>query len=360
MVSPTRTTNTPAPTPDPRDLTLLGRLRYWILNAQITQQFGPSSLPGEPSYMGFANFHKGVDLVGPRGDTVYSPASGRVVGAGQLPGWAGANVVKILAPNGFLYTLAHFASINVRQGDLIRAGESVGVQGSTGYSTAEHTHLEVTAPNGQAVNLGTNTKQVFWTLAHGLGFGLGYSPVGYPAGVGDNTPPSPTANPLPVLAGLIRGLKYQPAQYQEPTDTGQKDTGTGRTPGDICGPAPAITDPAKLANWLSCMVAETANGAAAGTIDKLDVGTQVSSFFSTHLAEFAVGGLGLILLFAGLRSLTNEPPVQVVTQPIKDATGAAASTVGAVATRGASVAGKVGARRAARGAASASKKGASA
>ena len=41
------------------------------------------------------------------------------------------------------FTYLHFSSLNVSVGDPISAGQLIGVEGSTGWSTGIHTHLEV-------------------------------------------------------------------------------------------------------------------------------------------------------------------------------------------------------------------------
>ena len=212
--------------------------------ATVTQEFGPSTLSGEPSYMGYPNFHKGVDLVFPGGTRaeIYAPASGRVTVAGNHGGFG--NAVVIQAPNGFKYLLGHLSRVRVAAGQYVTAGDAVGWQGSTGYSTGVHTHLEITDPTGRAVDPGDTWDEIWWSIEHGLGWGQGYNelhtyepppafgsprsreyrlppspwnsgiPVGEPW-AGEPVPPGPVTDPPPVdPSGVIGFVQGQDREWQ--------------------------------------------------------------------------------------------------------------------------------------------------
>ncbi len=69
-----------------------------------------------------------------------SPVAGTVVSAGPL-GNAG-NAVILRGDDGGLVYLFHMSRVDVRAGDTVRYGESVGLQGSTGNSSGPHVHIE--------------------------------------------------------------------------------------------------------------------------------------------------------------------------------------------------------------------------
>jgi murein DD-endopeptidase MepM/ murein hydrolase activator NlpD len=41
------------------------------------------------------------------------------------------------------FTYLHFSQVNVTEGQMINPGDIIGIEGSTGYSTGRHAHLEV-------------------------------------------------------------------------------------------------------------------------------------------------------------------------------------------------------------------------
>jgi murein DD-endopeptidase MepM/ murein hydrolase activator NlpD len=109
---------------------------------QISQGFGPSQLSFEPAFAGFAHFHTGVDIAGPENDPVLAADDGRVVQA--VSGSSGyGNYVVLGHANGVTTLYGHLNQILVRPGDQVRQGDTLGLEGSTGYSTGPHVHFEV-------------------------------------------------------------------------------------------------------------------------------------------------------------------------------------------------------------------------
>lgn len=100
-------------------------------------------------------FHFGVDVNFADG-IVHNQYSGTVVHAGKMGGYGNAVIIK----RGNLYFLyGHMASTNVQKGDKVQAGQSLGIEGSTGDSTGKHCHFGVsrsmyfdTAHKADAVN----------------------------------------------------------------------------------------------------------------------------------------------------------------------------------------------------------------
>lgn len=110
--------------------------------AQITQGFGPSSLPLEPPYDGYPHFHLGLDLAAPEGTHVLAADDGVValVGSGTT-GYG--NYVVIASAGGFTTLYGHLEAAVVHPGDQVTQGEVIGFEGSTGYSTGPHVHFEL-------------------------------------------------------------------------------------------------------------------------------------------------------------------------------------------------------------------------
>lgn len=116
---------------------------------EISQGFGPSDLEGEPPFAGFNHFHLGVDLAAPEDTPVAAAAAGVVVlvGAPATGGrFMGLGNFVVIAHGGQVDTLyGHLDQASVQAGDIVRAGDPIGLEGSTGYSTGPHLHFEAHA-----------------------------------------------------------------------------------------------------------------------------------------------------------------------------------------------------------------------
>jgi murein DD-endopeptidase MepM/ murein hydrolase activator NlpD len=99
----------------------------------ITSNFGPRSK---------TRYHYGVDLKLNTGDTVVAAFDGMVRFTGYQPTGYG-NVVVVRHYNGLETVYGHLSKIGVRPGDMVRAGEYVGLGGSTGHSSGPHLHFEL-------------------------------------------------------------------------------------------------------------------------------------------------------------------------------------------------------------------------
>jgi len=82
--------------------------------------------------------HRGEDFASPSGEPVRAPGKGRVVMAEDL--YYSGNTVLVDHGLGLFSLLAHLARIDVRVGDLVDQGASVGVVGATGRATGPHLH----------------------------------------------------------------------------------------------------------------------------------------------------------------------------------------------------------------------------
>ncbi len=85
--------------------------------------------------------HKGIDIDLNKGDQVSAAFDGMVRVARQYGGFG--NVVIIRHYNGLETVYAHLSKIKVQPGQLISAGDVVGLGGNTGHSTGTHLHFEI-------------------------------------------------------------------------------------------------------------------------------------------------------------------------------------------------------------------------
>jgi murein DD-endopeptidase MepM/ murein hydrolase activator NlpD len=133
-------------------LTSTGKLLVPIPHATITQGFGPTSFTFEAAYAGFAHFHTGIDLAVPLGTPVFAAADGVVVLAGSMTDASGAlvgygNYIVIQHDAGLKTLYGHLLAIGVKEGQVVKRGQLIGLVGSTGNSTGPHTHFEVRIDN---------------------------------------------------------------------------------------------------------------------------------------------------------------------------------------------------------------------
>ena len=100
-------------------------------------------------FRGSLAFHSGVDLAGPDGATVRATSAGKVI----FVGWKGAygNTVDVEHGYGFVTRYGHLSSAMVKVGQVVKRGDAIARQGSTGRSTGSHLHYEVRY-NDQAIN----------------------------------------------------------------------------------------------------------------------------------------------------------------------------------------------------------------
>jgi murein DD-endopeptidase MepM/ murein hydrolase activator NlpD len=98
-------------------------------------------IPGR-IYRGFSYIHKGMDLSLKKGDTVCAAFDGVVRYAKYNRGGFG-NLVILRHYNGLETYYAHLSKLKVVTNQVVKAGDVVGLGGSTGRSRSPHLHFEV-------------------------------------------------------------------------------------------------------------------------------------------------------------------------------------------------------------------------
>lgn len=108
--------------------------------------------------------HKGIDLVGPGStlDYITAHSDGEVVAVVSHIDYNTSksgkrtygNYVKIRHDNGMYTLYAHmkYNSVNVKVGQRVSKGQTIGYMGNTGYSFGAHLHFEVRNENDQYVD----------------------------------------------------------------------------------------------------------------------------------------------------------------------------------------------------------------
>jgi murein DD-endopeptidase MepM/ murein hydrolase activator NlpD len=117
----------------------------WPLTGEKTSPFGYRRHP----IWGGRNFHTGLDIAAPYGKRIVAADSGLVIFAGWWDGYGKAVIID--HGKGTTTVYGHLSRIYVKKDQKIVKGNTVGLVGSTGYSTGPHLHFEVRR-NGTPVN----------------------------------------------------------------------------------------------------------------------------------------------------------------------------------------------------------------
>lgn len=106
----------------------------WPATGPITGVFGSQRiLNGKPR-----SVHYGVDVAAPKGTPIVAAASGTISLAADL--YFSGNTVFIDHGLGVNTSYIHLDSIAVKEGQFVKAGETIGTLGATGRATGPHLH----------------------------------------------------------------------------------------------------------------------------------------------------------------------------------------------------------------------------
>ncbi|MFN6946066.1 MAG: peptidoglycan DD-metalloendopeptidase family protein [Cytophagaceae bacterium] len=111
-----------------------------LVNCPKTSEFG----------IRHSRWHYGIDLKLTTGDPVLASFDG-IVRINRYDAGGYGNYVLIRHYNGMETLYGHLSKSNVKVGDYVRAGDIIGLGGSTGRSTGPHLHFEVRY-EGNAIN----------------------------------------------------------------------------------------------------------------------------------------------------------------------------------------------------------------
>ena len=120
-------------------------LRSPVPTGRFTSSFGSRRHP----VLGYVRNHWGVDWAAPRGTPILASGAGTVKQAGWSSGYGRQTVIQ--HANGYETSYSHQNSIAVSAGETVRQGQVIGAVGSTGLSTGNHLHYEVSV-NGKRVD----------------------------------------------------------------------------------------------------------------------------------------------------------------------------------------------------------------
>lgn len=113
-------------------------------SVKVTSAYGVRTLNGKKET------HPGYDLVGIGSNIVVAAVGGKVVSSAIITDhsnltWQWGNYVCVHGNDDRYYYYCHLASRAVKAGQIIDAGDVIGVMGNTGYSFGAHLHFEVRA-----------------------------------------------------------------------------------------------------------------------------------------------------------------------------------------------------------------------
>ncbi len=124
-----------------------------LLDEKVRRSLLPTITPIEGNYVGSGfgwrmdpivgsgAMHEGIDFAADIGTPVIAAAGGVVVVAEMHPQYG--NLIEIDHGNDFTTRYAHLSKMLVKDGQVLRRGQRIGLSGNTGRSTGPHLHFEV-------------------------------------------------------------------------------------------------------------------------------------------------------------------------------------------------------------------------
>jgi murein DD-endopeptidase MepM/ murein hydrolase activator NlpD len=115
------------------------------IQAPVTSEFGYRTHP----ISGAQRLHAGRDYGADTGTPIVSTEDGTVTYATWMQGYG--NTIIVDHGGGITSLYAHASALVASEGQSVKAGETVSLVGSTGYSTGPHLHFEI-HENGNPVD----------------------------------------------------------------------------------------------------------------------------------------------------------------------------------------------------------------
>ncbi|HEX3031493.1 MAG TPA: M23 family metallopeptidase, partial [Bacillota bacterium] len=115
------------------------------VNGTVTKKFGWVA----DATTGIKRYHEGIDIKAPEKSKVSSILDGKVTKLGEDPD---LGKYIIITHDGDLVSLyGQLAQVNVKQSELVKAGDVIGLVGKTGTASEPHLHLEI-REKGEAID----------------------------------------------------------------------------------------------------------------------------------------------------------------------------------------------------------------
>lgn len=108
----------------------------WPLVGTVTLEFGVPHLPYQVT-------HTGIDIATKNGDPIHPFMGGTVIYARELS-WGYGKHVIIDHGNNVKSLYGHLDKIFAYEGQTVKITDTIGNEGSTGWSTGDHVHFQIT------------------------------------------------------------------------------------------------------------------------------------------------------------------------------------------------------------------------
>jgi len=132
--------------------------QYWTNPFKLPLPHRVSAAYGTRRYLNgkYNGYHSGVDFASPMSYPIKAPAAGKVTLARYFSKWnSNGNTLFLDHGMGVTSVYIHLSKLSVKEGDMVKQGQTIAYIGSTGRSTGPHLHW------GVYLN-GKNTDGLSW------------------------------------------------------------------------------------------------------------------------------------------------------------------------------------------------------